>query len=427
MAASALRAAPARIIAAPSRLNLEMDPIARGVVFPNHVRDVRRSKNYETLRDFDGKAKVDGAVITYNRLAKIERGEVVPDPSEITGIARALRVPVDALLVDPTSPMFDRTAWARDHIEASLKNRGGDLPAMKLGAAMRVHRLSLKLSTSDLKQYGLPAATASRIENAERPLERWARDVKNGIAAFFGLDSFRKVEARVEKMFEGGELTIMLSELFSEDALQARVNRRTRSLLAQLPGTAAKKIMEHLDEQYTNLPEVMMRTTARSRHLDSMLNAGQDNESTSGDGAVEAAADAPVVGGDDSETKGADLMTVFGARLLGNRITLEAETGRRIARPTGVGPEAFAVQVDVSSVGTRIQRGSTVVAEDGHDIVAGDLVVIRDSGDNSVMIAEALTEDGSTFFETKSPKSSISMSELLPEEIVAKVMAILMP
>jgi len=422
MAASALRAAPARSMAAPSRLNLEMDPIARGVVFPNHVRDVRRSKNYETLRDFDGKAKVDGTVITYNRLAKIERGEVVPDASEITGIARALKVPVDALLVDPTSPMFDRTAWARDHIEASLKNRGGDLPAMKLGAAMRVHRLSLKLSTSDLKQYGLPAATASRIENAERPLERWARDVKNGIASFFGVDSFRKVEARVEKMFESGELTIMLSELFSEEALQARINRRTRSLLAQLPGTAAKKIMEHLDEQYTTLPDVL-RTTARSRHLESMLSAGQDNETSSSEGA----AATPVIEGGDTDTKGTDDMVVLGARLLGNRITLEAETGRRIARPTGVGPEAYAVQVDVSTVGSRIQRGSTVVAEEGHEIAAGDLVVIRDSYDNSVMIAEALVDDGSTFFETQSPKSSISMSELTSDESVAKVVAILMP
>lgn len=422
MAASALRAAPARSMAAPSRLNLEMDPIARGVVFPNHVRDVRRSKNYETLRDFDGKAKVDGTVITYNRLAKIERGEVVPDASEITGIARALKVPVDALLVDPTSPMFDRTAWARDHIEASLKNRGGDLPAMKLGAAMRVHRLSLKLSTSDLKQHGLPAATASRIENAERPLERWARDVKNGIASFFGVDSFRKVEARVEKMFESGELTIMLSELFSEEALQARINRRTRSLLAQLPGTAAKKIMEHLDEQYTTLPDVL-RTTARSRHLESMLSAGQDNETSSSEGA----AATPVIEGGDTDTKGTDDMVVLGARLLGNRITLEAETGRRIARPTGVGPEAYAVQVDVSTVGSRIQRGSTVVAEEGHEIAAGDLVVIRDSYDNSVMIAEALVDDGSTFFETQSPKSSISMSELTSDESVAKVVAILMP
>jgi len=422
MAASALRAAPARSMAAPSRLNLEMDPIARGVVFPNHVRDVRRSKNYETLRDFDGKAKVDGTVITYNRLAKIERGEVVPDASEITGIARALKVPVDALLVDPTSPMFDRTAWARDHIEASLKNRGGDLPAMKLGAAMRVHRLSLKLSTSDLKQHGLPAATASRIENAERPLERWARDVKNGIASFFGVDSFRKVEARVEKMFESGELTIMLSELFSEEALQARINRRTRSLLAQLPGTAAKKIMEHLDEQYTTLPDVL-RTTARSRHLESMLSAGQDNETSSSEGA----AATPVIEGGDTDTKGTDDMVVLGARLLGNRITLEAETGRRIARPTGVGPEAYAVQVDVSTVGSRIQRGSTVVAEEGHEIAAGDLVVIRDSYDNSVMIAEALVDEGSTFFETQSPKSSISMSELTADESVAKVVAILMP
>jgi len=318
--------------------------------------------------------------------------------------------------------MFDRTAWARDHIEASLKNRGGDVQAMKLGAAMRVHRLSLKLSTSDLKQYGLPAATASRIENAERPLERWARDVKNGIAAFFGLDTFRKVEARVEKMFESGELTVMLSELFSEEALQARNNRRMRTLLALLPGTAAKKITEHLDEQYTKLPDVL-RTTARSRHLESMLNAGQDNDAGSSVGAAEA----PVIGDGDGETKGSDDMMVMGARLLGNRITLEADTGTRIRRPTGVGPDAYAVRVDVSTVGNRIQRGSVVVAEEGHTIVAGDLVMIRDSYDNSAMVAEAIVDDGNTFFETQNPKSSISLSELTTDEVVAKVMAIQMP
>ena len=418
MAATALRAPRSSA----GGLNLELDPIARGVVFPNHVRDVRRSKSYETLRDFDGKAKVDGNVITYNRLAKIERGEVVPDASEITGIARALKVSVDALLVDPTSPMFDRTAWARDHIEASLKNRGGDVEAMKLGAAMRVHRLSLKLSTSDLKQYGLPAATASRIENAERPLERWPRDVKNGIAAFFGVDGFRKVEARVEKMFEAGDLTVMLSELFSEEAIQARNNRRLRSLLTQLPGTAAKKIAEHLDEQYTKLPDVM-RTTARSRHLDAMLAAGQDNEPASDvAGSIE---DAPVEG--DVETKGTDDMIVVGARLLGNRITMEEDTGTIVRRPTGVGPDAYAIRVDVSTVGARIHRGSVVVAEEGHAIVSGDLVVIRDGFDNSAMVAEAIVEDGSTFFETHNPKSSISKSELTEDETVAKVMAILMP
>lgn len=422
MAAAALRAATPRP-AAPG-LNLELDPIARGVVFPNHVRDVRRSKNYETLRDFDGKAKVGGTVITYNRLAKIERGEVVPDASEITGIAKALKVTVDELLVDPTSPMFDRTAWARDHIEASLKNRGGDVEAMKLGAAMRVHRLSLKLSTSDLKRYGLPAATASRIENAERPLERWARDVKNGIAAFFGVDSFRKVEERVGKMFETGELTAMLSELFSEEAIEARNNRKARSLLAQLPGTAAKKIVEHLDEQFTSLPTVL-RTTARSRHLETMLSTSQDNDAapmSEGEGEAAVASS-----GGDVETMGTDDLAVVGARLLGNRITLEAETGTFVPRPTGVGPEAFAIRVDVSSVGARVHRGSVLVAEGGHDLATGDLVVIRDSFDNTALVAEVVIDDGETFLETQTPKSSISQSELTADETLAKVMAILLP
>ena len=421
MAARAAKAAVSRPNITP-RLNLELDPIARGVVFPSHVRDVRRSKGYDTLRDFDGKAKVDGSVITYNRLAKIERGEVVPDPAEITSIAKALKVPVDELLVDPTSPMFDRTAWARDHIEASLKNRGGDVEAMKLGAAMRVHRLSLKLSTSDLKTSGLPAATASRIENAERPLDRWPRDVNNGIDQFFGLENFRLFENKVNQMFESGDLTVMLSELFSEEAIEARNNRKIKSLLEKLPGTAAKKIAEHLDEQYTKLPEVL-RTTARSRHLETLLSAAPETEEAVA--AESASHKAP--SDNDTETKDGDDMIVVGARVLGNRISLDTETGEKIRRPTGVGPDAFAMRVDVSSVGARVQRGSVLVAEEGHEIKAGDLVVIRDSYDNSAMVAEAVEDDGGIFFETQNPKSSISRGELTQDEAVVKVMAILFP
>lgn len=420
MAATAVRASFQRSV--PDSSRLELDPIARGVVFPNHVRDMRRAKGYETLREFDGKATADGTLITYNRLAKIERGEVVADASEMTGIAKALKVQVDELLVDPTSPMFDRSEWAREHIEASLKNRGGDVEAMKLGAAMRVHRLSLKLSTSDLKEYGLPAATASRIENADRPLDRWPRDVRNGIARFFGVDSFRKVEEQVVRMFDAGDLTVMLDELFSENAVAARSNRRMKSLLEKLPGTAARKIAEHLDEEFTRLPDVM-RTTARSRHLDAVIH-----------GAHDAAAPTRSVGSADDEareaeveTKGTDDMPVVGARMLGNRITLDAETGSKVRRPTGVGAEAFALMVDVSSVGDRLQSGSVVVAEPGHRPVTGDLVVIFDTYDNSAMVASVTVDDGDVFYDTVSPKGSISHDELAKDERVAKVMAILMP
>ena len=141
--------------------DLEENGIVRSTVFPNLLRDVRQEKGFDSLTDFH---KVIPE-ITYSRLAKIERGQIFPRPDEIISIAEKLECEAEDLLIDVTDPEFDREAWARDHVEASLSYRGGTMADMRLGAALRIRRHELERSTTDMKEFGLPAATVSRIEN----------------------------------------------------------------------------------------------------------------------------------------------------------------------------------------------------------------------------------------------------------------------
>jgi len=219
---------------------LQENGIVRSAVFPNALRDVRRQKGFATLRDFDGKTP-----ITYTRLAKIERGEIFPEPEELTEIAKALSVPVGRLLLDAQAPEFDREKWARDHIEAKLQNRGGGTDAMLLGAALRVKRLALNRATTDLKEFGLPAATVSRIENADRPVERWDASIMRGVAKILKTKQ-GTINAVVQQMFDNGELDEMLATLFSPEAIEERNNKRLKVLLSKLPGPKAAQMLKEL-------------------------------------------------------------------------------------------------------------------------------------------------------------------------------------
>ena len=145
--------------------------IVRSTVFPNKLRDLRRKAGYETLVDFIRETGLEE--INYIRLAKIERGQIFPRPDEVVALAKLLNVEPMSLFIDTVEKDFDRESWARDHTEASLTYRGGTREDMKIGAALRIRRRELGLSTTDLKKkFGMPAATASRIENAERPFHR---------------------------------------------------------------------------------------------------------------------------------------------------------------------------------------------------------------------------------------------------------------
>ena len=224
---------------------LEENGIVRSTVFPNAVRDVRVSKGFETLRSLDESGRMD---LTDTRLGKIERGEIFPTADEMRSISRALGVQVGTLLLDVNEPGFDREAWARDHIEAKLANRGGGIEAMRLGAAVRVSRIAMGRSTTDMKDdFGLPAATVSRIENADRPIERWDAGTQRGIAKVLRVRGTAAVKRRVAEMHASGDLDVMLHDLFSQEAIDQRNARRLRALLSDLSGRKAARMLQHLE------------------------------------------------------------------------------------------------------------------------------------------------------------------------------------
>ena len=347
----------------PAPLVLEENGIVRSTVFPNAVRDVRVRRGFDTLRALDGKVDV-----TYTRLAKIERGEIFPTADEMKSIARAMGVPVSSLLIDPSDPSFDREAWAREHIEAKLAHRGGGIESMKLGAAMRVRRLGLGRSTTDMKDFGLPAATVSRIENADRPIERWDASTQKGIAKVLGVRGNAGVNRKVADMFDGGDLDDMLRNLFSPEAIQERNNKRLKVLLAELPGKKVQKLLQDLD---SNDDEVMVLSGEIGEHGAFNVKASE----------------------------------------------------RRVALPAGAGRNAIAVEMAEPVLGPGLPRGTVIVADPDMEIAAGDVAVIL-SEDHAEVRLLSIADNGTGLIGfSMASDSMIELSSLPKGSIVAKMVA----
>lgn len=221
--------------------------IVRTTIFPNNLREIRRKKGYESLQDFT--AAFDFGKLTYTRVAKIERGQVIPRSSEVIDLAKALKVDPIELFIDFTDDSFDSEQWARENVEAKLKFRGGDRDDMRIGAAMRLRRLSLKLSTTALDRFGMPSATASRIENAERPIERWDLRTHKSMYRLFGARSMKSVLAMVDEYDEAGKLAPMMYELFSLESLELRQNSQVAGLLKDIPGKKARDLQAKLQQK----------------------------------------------------------------------------------------------------------------------------------------------------------------------------------
>lgn len=342
---------------------LEENGIVRSTVFPNAVRDVRVRRGFDTLRAFDGKVDV-----TYTRLAKIERGEIFPTADEMKSIARAMGVPVGSLLIDPNDPSFNREEWAREHIEASLSHRGGGIEAMKLGAAMRVKRLALGRSTTDMKDFGLPAATVSRIENADRPIERWDSSTQKGIAKVLGVRGNAGVTRKVAEMFEGGELDDMLHNLFSPEAIQERNNKRLKSLLAELPGKKVAKLLQDLD---MNSDEIV------------------------------------VMSGESSEQGSFKI----------------AASERRVTLPSGAGRNSVAIEVVEPVLGPGLPRGTVIVADPDQEVAAGDVAIILSADHGNARLLSVADGAGGLIGFSMAMDSTISLSALPEGSLIAKMVA----
>lgn len=346
---------------------LEENGIVRSTVFPNAVRDVRERRGFDTLRAFEDKVDV-----TYTRLAKIERGEIFPTPVEMKSIARAMGVPVASLLIDPTDPSFDREAWARDHIEAKLANRGGGIESMKLGAAVRVKRLAMGRSTTDMKEFGLPAATVSRIENADRPIERWDSSTQKGIAKVLGARGNSGAMRIVADMFDAGDLDDMLKTLFSPDAIQERNNKRLRVLLSDLPG---KRIAQ--------------------------LRAGLDT--------VE-------------RVDATDIVVLSGSAGGNGRFSV-APSDRHVAFPDGAGKSSIAVEVAEAVLGPGLPRGTVIIADPDQALADGDVAVILSADRTEARLLSIGSGENGLIGFSMAMDSTVVIADLPDDAVVARMIS----
>ena len=390
---------------------LEENGVVRGVVFPNNVRELRRKKGFETLRDFNPETDV-----SYTRLAKIERGEIYPTPDEMLTLANALNVGVGSLLVDTSDPSFNPEIWAREHIEASLENRGGDFEAMKLGAAMRVRRLSLGLSTTNLKDFGLPAATASRIENAERPINRWNRDVLKSIASFFKMKSIVEVQKYVDEMHAEGMLDDMLYNLFSSEAIEERRRKRLKALLSQVPADArSQAILANLDSHPKSFRPQKAKDAGSSESVP--VPAAQSGQSSIYGGEEPARPEKP---------KLSATLKVLGKALPGGRINLDASDSV-VVRPSGAGKDAFALRVPRASLGPGLPVGAVIVADPSVRVKNGNLAVIRNQKGNLAAIASIdIDQDGEMWALTSIGGKPFQLSQALtPDDEICAAIAVL--
>lgn len=353
-----------------SSLVLEENGIVRSTVFPNAMRDVRLRRGFESLKSFD--SQVD---ITYTRLAKIERGEIFPTAKEMISISRAMGVPVSSLLIDQKDPAFDREKWARSHIEASLSHRGGGLEDMKLGAAMRVCRLALGNSTTDMKGFGLPAATVSRIENADRPFDRWDAQTQKGIAqvlATFGgasIKGYTGIRKKVNEMYKAGILDPQLHHLFSKEAIEERNNRKLKALLEELP---------------------------EGKRVSKLLNDLQESEN--------------------------DISILVGTKNDDGSFTVHSSS-QKVAPPIGAGRNSIALEVVEPVLGPGLPKGTVIVADPEQEVSDGDVAIILNSSRTEAKLLSIAKDKNGLVGFSMAIEKPIQISKLPRTSVIAKMIA----
>lgn len=208
-----------------------VDPY-RAFVFPNRVREERQRRGYakllalaETLPE-----------IPYIRLSKIERGEVFARPDELVRIAEALEIAPRSLLVDVDDPAFDVAAWAEPFFDRAAFDDRAERLAVLLAAALRDrrnHDRSLTLAVLD-GQFGLAPVIVSRIENAQKTLNRWNAATVDALCRILGVQSAGALPAYLERRYAAGDLAPYLPALGNAELRLARTRERLAALSAEL-------------------------------------------------------------------------------------------------------------------------------------------------------------------------------------------------
>lgn len=215
---------------------IPLDPY-RAYVFPNHVRDQRPRNGFSRLLALAAALPE----IPYIRLSKIERGEVFARADELVRIGGALGIDPAALLIDVDAPGFSIAAWAESFLESRTPDVGEERFAVMLGAALRALRhgdRGLTIAALD-KRFGLPPVVLSRLEHAQKTLDRWNDGTVAALCRLFDVPDAAALRRHVAAMLGRGELDPFIGGIASPEARVARTRERVAQLAADLAGPRA--------------------------------------------------------------------------------------------------------------------------------------------------------------------------------------------
>lgn len=308
----------------------------REFVFPNRVRELRRRHGFPKLLGLAGAL----ADIPYIRLSKIERGEVFARAAELQAIARALGVEAPELLVDIDDPGFDIARWAEPFQDDRI-DEAEELFAIKLAAAMKQRRAGDRaLTVAALERdFGIAPVILSRIENAQKPLDRWNAATVQAICRVLGVDGVAALRALVEARWRAGELDGVVDGIADPAARIAKSRARIAALRAELGGSVAARAA---DTPAVPLPP--QRT--------------------------------PLIQAPD--VAAVRLLPVLGAPGPAGLIDPVPQAGLTVEAPRGAGPRAFALRACRPTLGPGLPGNGVIVADPDVWPFAGGLAVLRE-------------------------------------------------
>lgn len=356
---------------APSEIGIDR---YRALLFPNRVRELRMARGRTRLMALSAELPD----IPYIRLSKIERGEVFARAWELRQIADALGVAPEAILIDVDAPDFDIAVWARAFLDAAAHDAAAERFALLVAAALRAHRAadrSLTIAVIE-RDHAIAPVILSRLENAQKPIERWNSATLGAVFALLGVLDLDGLRALVEAQYRSGVLAPHLQAIAGADDRLTRTRDRVAALRAELGGTT--------DAAAVPTPPPLVRPVS---------------------GAV-----AP------------RLLPVIGAPLPDGLIAAQV-SDLTVEAPACAGPRAFALKIFRATLGMGLPGQATVILDPDRYPRPGSIVAVRE-GAAYRLLALTIGRDGVLRGHSVAPDHEVEIDTLDPSTIATAVAAV---
>lgn len=379
--------------AEPAAGQIVYDPY-RAIIFPNNLRVLRKQHGYPTLLGLSAKIPE----MPYIRLSKIERGEVVAKAAELSRIAAEMKVGALDLLIDVRDPSFDIGEWAGDMVEPAALDRNEEEFAVLLAAALR-HRRSTDpaLTIAALNdEYGLPSVMLSRIENAQKTVERWNDQTIRSICALFGVDGVPALRAAVIASYNAGELAEYVSLVDNPEHRIAKTIAKVTELWATLsntpgarpalsvvPKTETTDIQSEPETMATNSPPALVPQAT-----------------------IQTARFAPVYGS-----------------VLPDGLVERTPTDDVVEVPRSAGPRAWGMRVFRPTLGLGMPGRAVVVVDPDRFPISGGLAVIEEAKGFRLLMVTT-DRHGAMVGYSENPAREVAVDDIHPSKVAAVISAV---